>query len=87
MGYFYAIELVRDQRTKETFTAEECDRLLDQFLSAELVRRGLICRADDRGEPVVQLSPPLIAGPEEFAEMEAALRPALEEASRRLELA
>jgi adenosylmethionine-8-amino-7-oxononanoate aminotransferase len=86
MGYFYAIELVRDKRTKETFTPEECDRLLDQFLSAELVRRGLICRADDRGEPVVQLSPPLIAGPAEFAEMEAALRPALEEASRRLEL-
>ena len=31
---------------------------------AELLRRGLICRADDRGDPVVQLSPPLIAGPE-----------------------
>jgi adenosylmethionine-8-amino-7-oxononanoate aminotransferase len=87
MGYFYAIELVKDRATKETFDEDECDRLLDQFLSAELVRRGLICRADDRGEPVVQLSPPLIAGPAEFAEMEAALRPALEEASRRLELA
>jgi adenosylmethionine-8-amino-7-oxononanoate aminotransferase len=87
MGYFHAIELVRDQRTKETFTEEECDWLLDQFLSAELFRRGLICRADDRGDPVIQLSPPLIAGPAEFAEIEAALRPALEEASRRLQLA
>jgi adenosylmethionine-8-amino-7-oxononanoate aminotransferase len=86
MGYFHAIELVRDQRTKETFSPEECDWLLDQFLSAELVRRGLICRADDRGEPVIQLSPPLIAGPAEFAEMEGALRPALEEASKRLHL-
>jgi adenosylmethionine-8-amino-7-oxononanoate aminotransferase len=86
MGYFYAIELVKDQETKAMFSAEECDQLLDEFLSTELVRRGLICRADDRGEPVVQLSPPLIAGPEEFAEMEAALRPALEEASRRLSL-
>jgi adenosylmethionine-8-amino-7-oxononanoate aminotransferase len=84
MGYFYAIELVRDQATKEMFSEDECDWLLDQFLSTELVRRGLICRADDRGEPVVQLSPPLIAGPAEFAEIEAALRPALEEASRRL---
>jgi adenosylmethionine-8-amino-7-oxononanoate aminotransferase len=87
MGYFHAIELVRDQRTKQLFTAEECDWLLDEFLSNELLRRGLICRADDRGEPVVQLSPPLIAGPAEFAEMEAALRPALEEASRRMDLA
>jgi adenosylmethionine-8-amino-7-oxononanoate aminotransferase len=86
MGYFHAIELVKDQATKETFSAEESDWLLDEFLSAELFRRGLICRADDRGDPVIQLSPPLIAGPAEFAEMEAALRPALEEASRRLHL-
>jgi adenosylmethionine-8-amino-7-oxononanoate aminotransferase len=86
MGYFHAIELVKDKRTKEMFSGEECDWLLDEFLSSELVRRGLICRADDRGEPVVQLSPPLIAGPAEFAEIEAALRPAFEEASRRLEL-
>jgi adenosylmethionine-8-amino-7-oxononanoate aminotransferase len=84
MGYFHAIELVKDPATKETFTAEESDWLLDEFLSGELFRRGLICRADDRGDPVIQLSPPLIAGPAEFAEMEAALRPALEAASRRL---
>ena len=41
--------------------------LLRGFLSGELFRRGLICRADDRGDPVVQVSPPLIAGPDEFA--------------------
>jgi adenosylmethionine-8-amino-7-oxononanoate aminotransferase len=86
MGYFYAIELVKDQATKEEFTLQEGDELLDRFLSAELFRLGLICRADDRGDPVVQLSPPLIAGPDEFAEMEAALRPALEGASHRLGL-
>jgi adenosylmethionine-8-amino-7-oxononanoate aminotransferase len=86
MGYFWAIELVRDRETKAGFSAEEQEWLLRGFLSPELYRRGLICRADDRGDPVVQLSPPLIAGPEEFAEMEAALRPSLEEASRRLHL-
>jgi adenosylmethionine-8-amino-7-oxononanoate aminotransferase len=63
-----------------------CEWLLRYFLRADLFRRGLIGRADDRGDPVVQLSPPLIAGPEEFAELEGALRPALEEASRRLGL-
>jgi adenosylmethionine-8-amino-7-oxononanoate aminotransferase len=86
MGYFHALELVKDRDTRETFSAQECDWLLDEFLSTELFRRGLICRADDRGEPVVQLSPPLIAGPEEFAEMERALRPALEAASERMGL-
>jgi adenosylmethionine-8-amino-7-oxononanoate aminotransferase len=85
-GYFMALELVRDRETKATFTPEECDWLLRDFLSPDLFRRGLICRADDRGDPVLQLSPPLIAGPGDFAEIEAALRPALEEASRRLDV-
>jgi adenosylmethionine-8-amino-7-oxononanoate aminotransferase len=55
-------------------------------MSGEIYKNGLICRADDRGDPVIQLAPPLIAGPEEFDEIHAALRPPLEEASRRLAL-
>ena len=86
MGYFWAIELVRDQATKEHFSADETEWLLRGFLSPELFSRGLICRADDRGDPVVQLSPPLIAGPEQFEEMHAVLRPVLEEASHRLHI-
>jgi adenosylmethionine-8-amino-7-oxononanoate aminotransferase len=84
-GYFHAIELVRDKHTKETFDAEESEELLRGFLSGELYRRGLICRTDDRGDPIVQLSPPLIAGPEQFEEIEAILRPVLGEASERME--
>ena len=61
-GYFHAIELVKDKDTKETFNHEEAEQLLRGFLSGELYRRGLICRTDDRGDPIVQLSPPLIAG-------------------------
>jgi adenosylmethionine-8-amino-7-oxononanoate aminotransferase len=87
MGYFWAIELVKDRATKQTFDQRERDELLRGYLSAELFDRGLICRADDRGEPVLQLSPPLIAGPEQFAEMEAILRPVLAEAGRRMGLA
>jgi adenosylmethionine-8-amino-7-oxononanoate aminotransferase len=81
-GYFQAIELVKDRETKESFTKPESEQLLRGYLADELFRRGLICRADDRGDPVVQLSPPLIAGPEHFAEIEAILRPVLEEAAR-----
>jgi adenosylmethionine-8-amino-7-oxononanoate aminotransferase len=83
-GYFHAIELVKDQETKESFDDDESETLLRGFLSTELYKRGLICRADDRGDPVIQLSPPLIAGPEEFAEIVGILRPVLEEATERM---
>jgi adenosylmethionine-8-amino-7-oxononanoate aminotransferase len=83
-GYFQAIELVRDKETKESFSDEEAETLLRGFLSGELYRRGLICRADDRGDPVIQLSPPLIAGPEQFEEIESILRPVLAEAGERM---
>jgi adenosylmethionine-8-amino-7-oxononanoate aminotransferase len=84
-GYFQAIELVKDRETKASFSHEESEWLLRGFLSGELFRRGLICRADDRGDPVIQLSPPLIAGPEHFAEIESILRPTLEEAWKRVQ--
>jgi adenosylmethionine-8-amino-7-oxononanoate aminotransferase len=86
MGYFQAIELVKNRLTKERFDDAESESLLRGFMSDELYRRGLICRADDRGEPVIQLAPPLIAGPEQWAEIEAVLRPVLEDASVRLGL-
>jgi adenosylmethionine-8-amino-7-oxononanoate aminotransferase len=83
-GYFHALELVKDKATKESFSGEESETLLRGFLSGELFRRGLICRADDRGDPVIQLSPPLIAGPEHFAEIESILRGVLTEAGDRM---
>ncbi len=86
-GYFHSIELVKDKATKETFSDEESESLLRGFLSGELYRRGLICRADDRGDPVIQLAPPLICGTEQFEEMESVLRPVLTEASERANLA
>jgi adenosylmethionine-8-amino-7-oxononanoate aminotransferase len=83
-GYFHAIELVKDKDTKQTFDDEESEELLRGFLSGELYSRGLICRTDDRGDPIVQLSPPLIAGEEQFEEIEAVLRPVLTEACERM---
>ena len=85
-GYFHAIELVKDQATKESFSDAESETLLRGFLSGELFKRGLICRADDRGDPVIQLSPPLIAGPEVFDEIESILTPILIEAGERMHL-
>jgi adenosylmethionine-8-amino-7-oxononanoate aminotransferase len=82
-GYFYAVELVKDQDTKEGFDDAESEDLLRGFLSGELFRRGLICRADDRGDPVIQLTPPLIADTEQFAEIHDILREVLTAASKR----
>ena len=83
-GFFLAIELVKDQETKESFTDEESEGLLRGFLSGELFKRGLICRADDRGDPVVQLAPPLIADTEQFEEIRTILRDVLSAAADRV---
>jgi hypothetical protein len=79
-GYFYGLELVKDKKTQERFSAAECKHLLRDILSKRLFELGLICRADDRGEPVIQLSPPLVAGPSEFRAITEILRQALGEA-------
>jgi adenosylmethionine-8-amino-7-oxononanoate aminotransferase len=68
-GFFYALELVKDKETRETFSEAECETLLRGFLSPRLFEAGLICRADDRGDPVVQISPPLVAEQEQFDEI------------------
>jgi adenosylmethionine-8-amino-7-oxononanoate aminotransferase len=83
-GYFYGIELVKDKATKETFDDDESERLLRGFLSKALFDAGLYCRADDRGDPVVQLAPPLICGQAEFDEMEQILRSVLTEAATKI---
>jgi adenosylmethionine-8-amino-7-oxononanoate aminotransferase len=79
-GFFYAVELVKDKDTKATFDDQECETLLRQFLSPRLFERGLICRADDRGDPVVQISPPLVAGEAEFDQIVSILGDVLAEA-------
>jgi adenosylmethionine-8-amino-7-oxononanoate aminotransferase len=83
-GYFYGIEMVKDKATRETFDSDESERLLRGFLSHALFDAGLVCRADDRGDPVIQLSPPLICGQEHFDEIEGILREVLTEAWNRL---
>ena len=83
-GFFYALELVKDKETRETFSDEECESLLRGFLSPRLFDRGLICRADDRGDPVVQISPPLVAGEQEIDQIVGILGDVLAEAWARM---
>ena len=83
-GFFYALELVKDKETRETFTDEECETLLRGFLSPRMFERGLICRSDDRGDPVVQISPPLVADQHEFDQIAGILGDVLQEAWERI---
>jgi len=83
-GFFYAIELVKEKETRETFDHDECETLLRGFLSPRLFEKGLICRADDRGDPVVQISPPLVARQEQFDEIAGILGEVLDEAWTRV---
>jgi adenosylmethionine-8-amino-7-oxononanoate aminotransferase len=83
-GFFYALELVKDKETRETFSDTECETLLRGFLSPRLFDAGLICRADDRGDPVVQISPPLVAEQAEFDEIVGILGEVLGEAGERV---
>ncbi len=83
-GYFYGIELVRDKDTRESFDDEESERLLRGFLSGALCRAGLLCRADDRGDPVIQLAPPLICGVSEFETIASILHDVLTEAWKQI---
>jgi adenosylmethionine-8-amino-7-oxononanoate aminotransferase len=84
-GFFYALELVKDKETRESFSEDESESLLRGFLSGALFERGLICRADDRGDPVVQISPPLVAGQAEFDKIAGILGDVLSEAWSRLQ--
>jgi adenosylmethionine-8-amino-7-oxononanoate aminotransferase len=79
-GYFYAVELVKDKATKETLSSAEVERVLRGYVASATFENGLYCRTDDRGNPVVQVAPPLICGQAEFDEIEQILRHVLTEA-------
>jgi len=83
-GFFYALELVKNKETRESFSDVECERLIRGFLTPRMFEAGLICRADDRGDPVIQISPPLIAGKAEFDELVGILGEVLTEAWQRI---
>ncbi len=85
MGHFFAIEVVKDQETREELTEEEANWLLKDVLSDRLFEKGLICRLDDRAEPIVQIAPPLIADAGLFEEITEILRDGLTHAAERLE--
>lgn len=86
-GFFYALELVKNKETNETFDDAECESLLRGYLSPAMFEAGLICRADDRGDPVVQISPPLVAREAEMDTIVGILGDVLAEAGKHMAVA
>ncbi len=62
LGLFIGIELVKDKGTRESLHGEANMA----WLSDRLLDNGIICRADDRLDPVIQLSPPLVITKDEI---------------------
>lgn len=83
-GWFWAVELVKDQATQERFTREEVEEILKNFVAPALYEAGLICRTDDRGDPVIQLAPPLVMTPEQLDDVTDILRRVLTDASAKV---
>jgi adenosylmethionine-8-amino-7-oxononanoate aminotransferase len=85
-GFFWAAELVKGDPDSR-FDAEEREQLLRGYLPGRLLEAGLIARADDRGEPVIQIAPPLICGAGQLDEVVDALGECLADAGARMGLA
>lgn len=79
-GYFLALQLDANN-PPDRDEARVHAAMVSKYLTKRLYNLGLTCRAAARGsDPVVQLSPPLVAGPEQFDEIVDALRVALVDA-------
>jgi adenosylmethionine-8-amino-7-oxononanoate aminotransferase len=84
-GFFWAVELVKDENNTR-FDADERERLLRGFMPRRLLEAGLIARADDRGDAVLQIAPPLISDDGVLDEIVDAMRAVLQDAGRFMEL-
>lgn len=81
-GFFWAIELVKDAANTR-FDQAARDSLLRGFLPGRLLEAGLIARADDRGDAVLQIAPPLISDRAVLDEIVDGLRDVLTDAGKR----
>ncbi|QGG40654.1 aminotransferase class III-fold pyridoxal phosphate-dependent enzyme [Aeromicrobium yanjiei] len=84
-GFFWAMELVKDDAATR-FDQAERDDLLRGFLPARLREAGLIARCDDRGDSVLQIAPPLISDAALLDDIAAGLTDVLRDAGKHMSL-
>jgi adenosylmethionine-8-amino-7-oxononanoate aminotransferase len=85
LGFFWAVEMVKGDGTTR-LDADERERVLRGYLPGALREAGLIARADDRGDAVLQIAPPLIADDAVLEEIVSAMREVLAGAGKLLGL-
>jgi len=83
-GFFFAIELTQDRDSRTTIPMDVRAPLFKDVLGPGLVERGLLARVEDRLAPLIQISPPLVAGQAEFDEITRIVGEVLEEAQAHL---
>ena len=86
MGFFWAVELAKDG-AELAFDADEREQLLRGFMPQALLEAGIIARADDRGDAVVQIAPPLVSDAALLDEIVDALQQVLTRASEHMGVA
>jgi adenosylmethionine-8-amino-7-oxononanoate aminotransferase len=84
-GFFWAVELVKDEDNTR-FDADEREHLLRSYMGPALLDAGLIARADDRGDSILQIAPPLISDDDVLDEIVEKMRSVLVGAQQELAL-
>jgi len=68
-GFFYAIEMMADNHSGRELTDAESLTVLREVLPEAFRRTKVILRGDDRGAPMLMISPPLVADEEVLSEL------------------
>jgi adenosylmethionine-8-amino-7-oxononanoate aminotransferase len=84
-GFFWCVELVKDEYNTR-FDADEREHLLRRYMAPAMLDAGLIARADDRGDSILQIAPPLIADDDVLDEIVDKMRTVLVGAQQELAL-
>src|SRR5919202_726917 len=84
MGFFWAVEVKAERADGVPLEGDEYERYFKGVLSRKLLEGGLICRFDDKDEPVIQFSPALVADGEVISKIVEITDGALTELEREL---
>jgi adenosylmethionine-8-amino-7-oxononanoate aminotransferase len=84
MGFFWAVEVTPERADGTPLEGEEYQKYFKGVLTRRLVENGLICRFDDKEDPVIQYSPALVADRETLSKIAEITSDALTELEKEL---
>jgi adenosylmethionine-8-amino-7-oxononanoate aminotransferase len=84
MGFFWAVEVKPERADGTPLEEDEYDKYFKGVVSRKLLEGGLICRFDDKDDPVIQYSPALVSDREVLSRIAEITDYALTELEREL---